>query len=311
MTTGTTTGFIELDATTLAPGVCRCSRCTAPAAPPASAAPVLPSRYRPRLRLAATGALVAVGGAVGGTALSLTAASSADALPAPSRPGWDGHRYWFQRNGEWRWTSHYDIYLSATSGSGSASRGTTGPATTTKPGSGGIHQGWDGHRYWFRHNGEWRWTSHYDIYLHYISGTGNPVPPKPPARPKPPAGAASLAAAIAFAQAQLGKPYVWGGNGPNGYDCSGLIQQAFLRVGLRLPRLAVDQYRATRPIAATDLRAGDLLFWSSSSRVSGIHHVALYLGSGRYIEAPRPGKDVRISILSTGYYPTFFGRVTR
>ena len=254
-----TPGFIDLDAATLDPGVCRCSRCTAPAAPPAPLA-AHPARHRPRLRLAATGALVAVGGAVGGTALTLTAAAPAGAEPAPSHAGWDGHRYWFLRNGEWRWTSHYDIYL------------------------------------------------------RYTSGSSSPTPPTspPPHSPPPPVGSpSSLDAAIAFAEAQLGKPYVWGGNGPDGYDCSGLVQQAFLRAGLHLPRVSVDQFRASRPITAADLRRGDLLFWSYSGRVTGIHHVAVYLGGGRYIEAPRPGKDVRISVLSTGYYPTFFGRVDR
>ncbi|TDT95526.1 cell wall-associated NlpC family hydrolase [Streptomyces sp. 846.5] len=304
-----TPGFIDLDAATLAPGVCRCSRCTAPAAPPAPLA-AHPVRHRPRLRLAATGALVAVGGAVGGTALTLTAAAPAGAEPAPSHAGWDGHRYWFLRNGEWRWTSHYDVYLRNTSGEGG------GPGTAVKPvpGSDGLHQGWDGHRYWFLRNGEWRWTSHYDVYLRNTSGSSSPIPPTypPPQSPPPPVGStASLDAAIAFAEAQLGKPYVWGGNGPDGYDCSGLVQQAFLRAGLHLPRVSVDQFRAARPIAAADLRRGDLLFWSYSGRVTGIHHVAVYLGGGRYIEAPRPGRDVRISVLSTGYYPTFFGRVDR
>ncbi|RAG83897.1 hypothetical protein DN069_20045, partial [Streptacidiphilus pinicola] len=109
--------------------------------------------------------------------------------------------------------------------------------------------------------------------------------------------------------AQLGKPYVWGGNGPYGYDCSGLVQQAFFRAGITLPRVAAEQYRATTPIPPNRLRRGDLIFWSSSSRSSGIHHVAIYLGGGRYIEAPHRGADVRISVLSTGYYPDFFGRV--
>ncbi|MFC1441360.1 C40 family peptidase [Streptacidiphilus sp. N1-10] len=292
------TGFIDFDASTLDPGICRCSRCTAPAAPRAPLA-TLPTRHRPRLRLAATGALVAVGG----TALALAGTSPAGAEAAPSHAGWDGHRYWFQRNGEWRWTSHYAVYLQNTSRSGGTSGAASGSSAAKTVSSGGLHQGWDGHRYWFQRNGQWRWTSHYDIYLRYTSGSGHPVPPK--------AAPSSLDAALAFAEAQLGKPYVWGGNGPNGYDCSGLVQQAFLRAGLHLPRVAVDQFRAARPITAADLRPGDLLFWSSSSRVTGIHHVAVYLGGGRYIEAPRPGVHVRISILSTGYYPTFFGRVAR
>jgi cell wall-associated NlpC family hydrolase len=120
---------------------------------------------------------------------------------------------------------------------------------------------------------------------------------------------ADVEVAIGFAEAQLGKPYVWGGDGPYGYDCSGLVQQAFLRAGVLLPRVAAEQYRATTPIAPSRLRRGDLIFWSSSSRSSGIHHVAIYLGGGRYIEAPHPGADVRISVLSSGYYPDFFGRV--
>ncbi|MEY9848116.1 cell wall-associated NlpC family hydrolase [Streptacidiphilus sp. BW17] len=261
---------------------------------------------RPLARAAATTAMLAVGGGV-----ALISAPAAHADPAPAHAGWDGSRYWFRANGEWRWTSHYDIYLRHSSGGGSG-----GGAAAT---SGGIRQGWDGHRYWFRKNGEWRWTTHYDIYLAHVgsahpspSPSPNPTPspsPTPEPNPAPGPSAGSLEAAIRYAEAQLGKPYVWGGNGPYGFDCSGLVQQAYQRAGVSLPRVAADQYRATTPITASRLRRGDLVFWSSSSRASGIHHVAIYLGGGRYIEAPHPGADVRISVLSTGYYPTQFGRV--
>ncbi|MGW2397612.1 C40 family peptidase [Kitasatospora sp. NPDC001664] len=175
-------------------------------------------------------------------------------------------------------------------------------------------QGWDGSKYWFKNaSGEWRWTSHLSVYnARTGAGAGQPQPPAP--QPKPPApqpsqpGSSSVEAAIAYATAQLGKPYVWGGNGPSGYDCSGLVQQAYRRAGISLPRVADDQYAATTPIDAGQLRRGDLLFWSNSSRASGIHHVAVYLGDNKYLEAARPGTRIRISTLSQGYFPTHIGR---
>ncbi|MFF9642634.1 C40 family peptidase [Kitasatospora aureofaciens] len=122
------------------------------------------------------------------------------------------------------------------------------------------------------------------------------------------ASSGSTEAAVDYALAQLGKPYVWGGNGPSGYDCSGLVQQAYRRSGISLPRVADDRYAATTPISAGQLRRGDLVFWSGSGRASGIHHVGIYLGDGKFVEAPRPGRTVRGSMLSPGYYPTHFGR---
>jgi cell wall-associated NlpC family hydrolase len=289
-----TASFTEVDPGDIAG--CSCTACATGAAPEPRSAPG--AHHRRFGRLGATGAaVVAVTGVAG--AATLTAAPAASALAAPDHAGWDGHRYWFRLDGRWRWTSHYDVYLKYTRGSSQPSSSGTG--------TGSLKQGWDGHRYWFKLDGRWRWTSHYDVYLRYTGGgTGHPTP-KPMPDPAPTIGA--VEAAITFAEAQLGKPYVWGGNGPRGYDCSGLVQQAFFRAGIHLPRVSAEQYRAVRPITAGELRRGDLLFWSTSSRSSGIHHVAIYLGGGRYIEAPRPGKDVRISVLSTGYYPTHFGRV--
>ena len=201
--------------------------------------------------------------------------------------GWDGSKYWFQNaEGEWRYTSHYDVYQSRTSGGG---------------GGGGRRQGWDGSRYWFQNaEGEWRYTSHYDVYQ---SHTGDQQQDEQSSQ-----AGSGTEAAVDYALAQLGKPYVWGGNGPDGYDCSGLVQQAYERAGIDLPRVADDQYAATTPISSADLRRGDLIFWSDSSRASGIHHVAIYLGGGSYVEAPRPGRSVRIATLSRAYYPTHLGR---
>ncbi|WP_310406922.1 C40 family peptidase [Nocardia kruczakiae] len=100
---------------------------------------------------------------------------------------------------------------------------------------------------------------------------------------------------LAFACAQLGQPYVWGGNGPQasgGWDCSGLTQAAYAAAGIALPRVAADQYHATTPIPVTEIRPGDLLFYSNSK--DGIHHVGLYLGNGQMIDAPDFGQQVKI-----------------
>ncbi|MFB6603511.1 C40 family peptidase [Streptomyces noursei] len=112
----------------------------------------------------------------------------------------------------------------------------------------------------------------------------------------------------AAALAQVGKPHVWGGNGPNSFDCSGLVQQAYRRAGIQLPRVAADQYAATTRITSGQLRRDDLILWSNSGRASGINHVAIYLGGGTYVEAPKPGAHVRTAPLRSGYRPTHFGR---
>ncbi|MER5637839.1 C40 family peptidase [Kitasatospora sp. NPDC002227] len=263
-------------------GPCACAACTAPPVDPGG-------RIHRLVRRTCIATTVLAGAGVLGLTVGAT---TANAMPAPSKQGWDGARYWFKNtSGEWRWTSHQSVYLNR---------------STAPSGGGGQQQGWDGSRYWFRNSsGEWRWTSHYDVYLDRTGRSGSrPTPVTPP----PPASGSNAEAAIGYALAQLGKPYVWGGNGPSGYDCSGLVQQAYRRSGISLPRVADDQYRATTAITAGELRRGDLVFWSGNGRASGIHHVGIYLGDNRYVEAPRPGKTVRISTLSAGYYPTHFGR---
>lgn len=106
--------------------------------------------------------------------------------------------------------------------------------------------------------------------------------------------------AINFALAQLGEPYAWGGTGPGSWDCSGLVMKAWAAAGISLPRVVGPQYSATRHISASQLQPGDLVFYGSMS------HVGMYLGKGRVIHAPRPGRSVEIHGLS-GY--SKFGRV--
>ncbi|WP_406195942.1 C40 family peptidase [Kitasatospora sp. NBC_01560] len=248
-------------------------------------------------------AVIAAGAGVIGLGTSV---GSAAAESAPAHAGWDGSRYWFKNSqGQWRWTSHYDIYQARTGGGSSSS-----PAKSSSSSSGGIKQGWDGSRYWFKNSqGEWRWTSHYDIYLDRTGGgSSSGSSSGSSASAAAPAADGDVETAVQFALAQLGKPFLTAGNGPDGYDCSGLVQQSFRRGGIDLPRVANDQYAATTPVSAGQLRRGDLLFWSDDGSARGIHHVAIYLGNNQYVEAARPGTDIRISGISSGYYPTHMGR---
>lgn len=117
--------------------------------------------------------------------------------------------------------------------------------------------------------------------------------PEPAPAPAPePAPSGDVGDVIAFARAQLGDWYLWGAEGPDRWDCSGLTMMAWRQAGKYLPHYSVAQYDAGTPIAISSARAGDLLFWSSNGRPSGIHHVALYIGGGQYIHARRAGTQV-------------------
>ncbi len=127
--------------------------------------------------------------------------------------------------------------------------------------------------------------------------TPAPAPPAPkpePAPQPPPSPSSGARAALDWARTQLGKPYVWGAAGPNGYDCSGLTQTAFARAGISLPRTTKAQYAATSRVPVDQLRAGDLIFYSTNNAASGIYHVAIYAGDGMRLHAPSPGKNVEL-----------------
>jgi cell wall-associated NlpC family hydrolase len=116
----------------------------------------------------------------------------------------------------------------------------------------------------------------------------------------------AAATAVAFAGDQLGTPYVWGGDGPaeGGFDCSGLTKAAYATAGITIPRVAQAQFdRGPRLPRGADLLPGDLLFYGTDPE--HITHVALYIGHGRAIDAPRPGTVVREGPATTG--PTFQG----
>ncbi|MFF3310926.1 NlpC/P60 family protein [Streptomyces sp. NPDC002952] len=103
-----------------------------------------------------------------------------------------------------------------------------------------------------------------------------------------PAYATTADKAIAFARAQVGKPYVWGATGPDSYDCSGLTQAAWKAAGVSLPRTTWDQVDAGTTVPLSDIKPGDLVFFYDD-----ISHVGLYIGNGMMIHAPKPGAYVR------------------
>jgi cell wall-associated NlpC family hydrolase len=98
--------------------------------------------------------------------------------------------------------------------------------------------------------------------------------------------------AIDFAVAQLGDAYVYGGTGPNGWDCSGLVMKSFAAAGVSLPRVVGPQMSAVRSVSMDGLQPGDLVAYGDMS------HIGIYLGSGKVIHAPHPGRSVEITGLS-------------
>ncbi|WP_437130557.1 NlpC/P60 family protein [Peptostreptococcus russellii] len=103
---------------------------------------------------------------------------------------------------------------------------------------------------------------------------------------------------ISVAKSKLGSPYVWGATGPSTFDCSGLMLYSFKNgANITLPRVSKHQATVGRYVSRSELRPGDMIFWGSP-----VHHVALYIGDGKYIHAPQPGDYVRIANL--GSYTT-------
>jgi cell wall-associated NlpC family hydrolase len=96
--------------------------------------------------------------------------------------------------------------------------------------------------------------------------------------------------ALAFATAQIGKPYEWGAEGPGTYDCSGLTSQAWLAAGATIPRTSQEQWRRLPRIDIKDMRPGDLIIYNEDAS-----HVAMYVGGGQVVHAPRPGRTVTLA----------------
>ncbi len=110
------------------------------------------------------------------------------------------------------------------------------------------------------------------------------VPPRPAPAPN-----SKAQIAVDAALSQVGKPYQWGAEGPDSYDCSGLTLWAWAKAGVALPHNSGMQKAATAPVSREDLQPGDLIFFGSP-----IHHVSMYIGNGQMVEAPYTGEFVRV-----------------
>ncbi|MCF7552579.1 C40 family peptidase [Pseudonocardia sp. WMMC193] len=116
------------------------------------------------------------------------------------------------------------------------------------------------------------------------------------------AAAGAATAALEYSGLQLGKRYEWGATGPESFDCSGLTLRAWQAAGVQLPRTSREQARSGgRQVPRGEAQPGDLLFWSTNEAISGIHHVALYLGDNQIREAPTTGVPVRDRLLGGDY----------
>ncbi|MFF2224903.1 NlpC/P60 family protein [Streptomyces globisporus] len=100
--------------------------------------------------------------------------------------------------------------------------------------------------------------------------------------------------AVAYAVRQIGKPYVWGAEGPDSFDCSGLTSQAWSAAGLTIPRTSQEQWKRLPRVPVSALRPGDLVIYFPKAT-----HVALYIGDGLVVQAPRPGAKVKVSPLAS------------
>lgn len=126
------------------------------------------------------------------------------------------------------------------------------------------------------------------------------------------AGSEEGMVAAQWALQQIGKPYVWGGTGPEGFDCSGLTQKAWEAAGVTLPRVTTDQYTAGARVGLDELAPGDLLFYDTRPYAPGDPptHVTMYVGGGEMINAPSSGQDVRVEPVEGPFYaPRFMGAV--
>lgn len=112
-------------------------------------------------------------------------------------------------------------------------------------------------------------------------------------------------ALIATAKKYLGVPYVFGGTTPSGFDCSGFLQYVFKQNGLSIPRLADEQYKLGKSVKMSELRAGDLVFFTTYE--PGASHCGIYIGDGQFMHASS-SRGIRVDYLDNTYWaPRFYG----
>ena len=121
----------------------------------------------------------------------------------------------------------------------------------------------------------------------------------PPATYAPPPG--KYGGVVGIAMQYLGTPYVWGGESPGGFDCSGFVMYVFAQVGVSLPHNAAAQYGYGMPVSRDQLQPGDLVFFN------GLGHNGIYIGGNQFIHSPHTGDVVKISSISGWYASTWVG----
>lgn len=114
--------------------------------------------------------------------------------------------------------------------------------------------------------------------------------------------------AAAVALQQIGTPYRYGGNSTSGFDCSGLVQYSYARAGKKVPRTTSQLWSAVKTVDRSELRAGDVLFFSIEGKMS---HVGLYLGRNEFVHAPSSGRHVTTERLDSPFYAQAFLRAGR
>jgi peptidoglycan DL-endopeptidase CwlO len=117
-----------------------------------------------------------------------------------------------------------------------------------------------------------------------------------------------VATAIAFAEQQLGKPYLWGGTGPDAFDCSGLVMMAYRAAGINIARTSQQQWATETRVPASQVQPGDLVFFAGADGTpTSPGHVGLVIGDGKMIEAYATGFPIRVATY-TGRAPIGFTR---
>lgn len=117
----------------------------------------------------------------------------------------------------------------------------------------------------------------------------------------PGSASGGAAAAMDFALSQVGLPYIWGGTGPDGYDCSGLMQAAYSAAGVSIGRTTYDQYALPNAVSRDQVQPGDIMFFS------GLGHNGMYIGNGQMVHAPRTGKNLEVVNLADYWDSQFEG----
>ncbi|MBW0094368.1 C40 family peptidase, partial [Pseudonocardia sp. KRD-188] len=116
-------------------------------------------------------------------------------------------------------------------------------------------------------------------------------------RPHPAAASSARASAVSLALSKVGSPYRWGASGPSAFDCSGLVNWAFERAGIDVPRTSRALSQTGTPVSRGDLRPGDLVFFYSP-----VSHVGIYIGDGQMVHASTSGKPVAIASIDRSSY---------